>query len=61
MNEHEANAERVDLLGKSLDNAMLDALNRLPAEERTLVADKIRDALTDAPVFRIVDGMAEHA
>lgn len=59
MNEHEANAERVDLLGKSLDDAMLDAINALPPEDRPLMCDKVRDALTDAPKFRIVDDRAE--
>lgn len=56
MNEYEANAERVNLFGKSLDDAMLDAINALPPEDRALMCDKVRDALTNAPVFRIAQG-----
>lgn len=59
MNEHEANVERVNALGKSLDDAMLDALNTLPPDERALMADKIRDGMTDLPMFRIADGEAQ--
>jgi hypothetical protein len=55
MNEHEANAERVAALGTSLNDAMLDAINALPPEERALMCDKVRDAITNAPIFRIVD------
>lgn len=58
MNEHEANAERVELLGKSLDDAMLDAINALPPEARPAMCDAVRDGLTNAPRFRIVDGDA---
>lgn len=61
MNEYEANAERVNLFGKSLDDAMLDAINALPPEDRVLMCDKVRDAVTNAPVFRIVDGEVERA
>lgn len=59
MNEHEVNAERVDLLGKSLDDAMLDAINALPEDDRALMCDKVRDALTDAPLYRIVGSDVE--
>lgn len=58
MNAHEARQERVELLGKSLDDAMLDAINALAPEDRPLMCDKVRDALTDLPLFRIVDGQA---
>jgi hypothetical protein len=61
MNEHEANLERVDQLGKSLNDAMLDAINALPPEDRAVACDKIRDAVTGAPKFKIVDGEAVDA
>lgn len=54
MNEHDANGERVAALGKSLNDAMLDAINALPPEDRAAMCDKVRDGLTNAPVFRIV-------
>lgn len=60
MNEHEANAARVAGLGRSLDDAMLDAINALPVEDRSVMCDKVRDALTGAPRFVIDDGLAVH-
>lgn len=46
-------------VGKSLDDAMLDAINALPPEERAEMCERICDALTNAPKYRIVDGEAE--
>lgn len=57
-NEHEANVERVDQLGRSLDDAMLDAINALPPQDRAVACDKLRDAVTGAPKFTVVDGEA---
>lgn len=44
-----------------LDNAMLDAINALPEEDRPAMCDAVRDAITDAPKYRIVDGRAAMA
>jgi hypothetical protein len=46
-------------LGKSLENAMLDAINALPPQERPAMCERVRDAMTNQPAFRIVDGEAE--
>lgn len=59
VNEHEANRQRITDIGTSLNDAMLDAINALPPEQRPVMCDIVRDALTDAPVFHIVDGYAE--
>jgi hypothetical protein len=38
---------------------MLDAINALPPQERPAMCERVRDAMTNQPAFRIVDGEAE--
>ncbi len=54
--------ERVLAAGRSLDDAMLDAINALPVDKRAAMCDLVRDAITNAPRFVIYDdGEADRA
>jgi hypothetical protein len=46
-------------MGVALENAMLDAINALPPQERPAMCERVRDAMTNQPAFRIVAGDAE--
>jgi hypothetical protein len=54
MNEHEANEERIAVLGGSLNDAMLDAISTLPVADRAEAYVTLRDAMAHAPVFYVV-------